>query len=161
LINPQSNKCNTCEIFRLKPDPTSDEVEQQRLHIDAWDQHTALKKGMLECAARDEALALEFDYTANYPLSKHNINDQFYKRLLWLYIFKEHLYNNGTSKMYTFTQGSAKKDSNFVASFLFDFLQPILEMRRYECVVFLSDAAGSQNKKPNSSEDGNVDFSMF
>lgn len=34
--------------------------------------------------AGSKVLTLEFDYSQNYPITKLNVNNQFYKRMFWL-----------------------------------------------------------------------------
>ena len=45
-------------------------------------------------------LRCEFYYAQNLPLPKIPVNEQFYKRLLWLYLFNVHVYGSEQSYMY-------------------------------------------------------------
>lgn len=83
-----------------------------------------MKRNFIDQAkGSDDTVVLEFDYAQNLPLPKPTVNKQFYKRLLWLYLFNIHCHNDGTSLMYSFIESKTKKGANSVCSFLFDFLQ--------------------------------------
>lgn len=66
-----------------------------------------------------EVLVMEFDYAQNFPLPKLTVTSQFYKRLLWLYLFCIHVHNDDAAFMYTFIESKCKKGANTVASFVF------------------------------------------
>jgi hypothetical protein len=145
---PKTDICNVCEAFNQLKDPTQIQKQEQDIHIARHKAHTVLKHYWLERAERDDTiLVIQFDYAQNYPLPKLNVNAQFYLRLFWIYLFNIHVYNDGRSKMYLFPQGSANKDSSSVASFLFDFLAPLLDgPKKFNKIIMLSDNCGGQNK---------------
>ncbi|KAG8302641.1 hypothetical protein J6590_028559 [Homalodisca vitripennis] len=72
-------------------------------------------------------LVCEFDYAQNYPVPRLNVNSQFYKRFLWLYAFNIHIFNNDESYFYCFMETQGDKNSNSVASFLYECLKNILK----------------------------------
>lgn len=148
LSEPQTDICNVCEAFHTLSNPTEKQQTDYDLHTVLHEKHSALKHHWLEAAREDDSiLVIHFDYGQNYPMPKLNVNEQFYKRLFWVHVFNIHCYNNGRSKMYLFPEGSAKKDSSSVASFLFDFLEPILNgPKNYTKLIMFSDNCGGQNK---------------
>lgn len=65
---------------------------------------------------------IEFDYSQNLPLPKLNVTSQFYRRLLWIYLFNVHIHNDDSSFMYSFIEGEASKGAESVISFVYDCL---------------------------------------
>lgn len=95
----------------------------------------------------NDTLVLEFDYAQNLPLPKLNINSHYYKRILNLYVFNIHCFNDSESKMCSFLECDGKKDSNSVCSFLDNFISRKLSSNpSFKKIVLFSDAAGGQNK---------------
>lgn len=144
---PKTDICNECETFRSLSNPNEKQQQDHDVHTALHEAHAALKRQYIKQAERDDSIfVIQFDYAQNHAMPKLNINAQFYKRLFWVYLFNIHVYNDGRSKMYLFPEGSANKDSSSVVSFLFDFLVPILESKRYRKFVMLSDNCSGQNK---------------
>lgn len=96
----------------------------------------------------ESTLIVEFDYAQNVALPRLNVCAQFYRRLIWLYIFNIPNVKDGTSRMYSFLEGQARKNPDSVVSFLFHYLQDEVTKAnpRITKIILLSDAAGSQNK---------------
>lgn len=92
-------------------------------------------------------LVLEFDYGQNYPIPRLNVNSQFYKRMLWLYVFNVHIYNDDSSYFYCHMETHSSKNGNSVVSFLYDCLKKNLQkFPNIKVIVLLSDATGGQNR---------------
>lgn len=72
-----------------------------------------------EAKSDDSILVIEFDYGQNLPLPKLNVTSQFYKRLMWLYLFNVHVHNDDTSHFYCFLKSDSKKGPDSVASFVY------------------------------------------
>ena len=87
------------------------------MHKKKVDAHKNLKADIMERAGKT-ALVLEFDYAQNLPLPKLPVNDQFYKRLLWLHVFNVHVHGQDKSYMFHFTEGMTKKGANSMCSFV-------------------------------------------
>lgn len=147
---PKSDTCDFCAEHeqKLTINPNDECRVQYDLHKRKAAAFFSMKRNFIDQAKEsDEVVVIEFDYAQNLPLPKLTVNKQFYKRLLWLYLFNVHCHNDGTSLMYTFIESTTKKGANSVCSFLFDFLQKKAE--RYpgmKKLVLLSDGAGGQNK---------------
>lgn len=90
-------------------------------------------------------LVLEFDYGQNYPLPKLRVNSQFYKRLLWLYIFNVHVFNDDSSFMYTYMETEGRKNANSVCSLVHHCIKQKMSAG-VKKIVLLSDGTGGQNK---------------
>lgn len=75
------------------------------LHMKKYEKYKDIKANYLKMAKEDPSLlVLEFDYAQNRPLPKLSVNSQFYKRLLWMYIFNIHCHNDGSSVLYWYLE---------------------------------------------------------
>jgi len=91
--------CNKCFEYESKANHTAEETVSMKLHKQKVDSYKCLKAEIMKKAGKIP-LVLEFDYAQNLPLPKLPVNEQFYKKLLWLYIFKVHVH--GTNKFYMY-----------------------------------------------------------
>ncbi|KAE9522462.1 hypothetical protein AGLY_017123 [Aphis glycines] len=96
------------------------------------------------CKNRRDVMAITFDYMQNLPLLFMPVQEMFYLRKLWFYVFNIHDISKNRSVFYTYTEGTAKRGSNEVCSFLHDFFNTIPDKVK-ELHVF-SDACGGQNR---------------
>lgn len=144
--------CTKCEI-KLAADPEDSCKLEYLLHKKKVEKYNEMKKTILDkTRTNKKCIVFEFDYGQNVPIPKLNVTSQFYKRLLWLYMFNVHVHNDGSSFMYCFIESQAKKDANSVASFLYDCFQKKLgDYPEATEVIFLSDNAGGQNKNKTMS----------
>lgn len=156
---PKTDVCDFCAkcLVKLQINPNDECKVAYDDHLKKVKEYNELKKKYVfknqekESAAHasiyDDTLVLEFDYAQNLTLPKLNINSHYYKRILNLYVFNIHCYNDNDSKMFCFLESDGKKDSNSVCSFLEDFVsKKLAENSNYKKVVFFSDSAGGQNK---------------
>lgn len=150
VVKPKSDVCDYCTECKLKlsRNPNDPCKVPYQTHQRNFKRRLALKKEYIEKAKSDPSyLVCEFDYAQNYPVPKLNVNSQFYKRLLWLYAFNIHVFNDDESYFYCFMESQASKNSNSVASFLYDCLKKYVEnLSQIKTVVLLSDSAGGQNR---------------
>lgn len=147
--------CTKCEV-KLKVNPDDDCKEAYRNHLKKVQEYYKLKKMYIpsknhpetfDKKVHEDSLVLEFDYAQNLSLPKLNINSHYYKRILNLYVFNIHCFNDNDSKMFTFLECDGKKDSNSVASFLEVFIKKkLVDNPTYKNVILFSDSAGGQNK---------------
>lgn len=148
---PRTDVCDFCRESELilKTKPNDERKIEFNLHQRKVKQYNIVKKKCLDSLNNNnlDTLVIEFDYGQNLCLPKLNVTAQFYRRLLWLYIFNIHCHNDSTSKFYCFMEHEAKKNPNSVCSFLFEFLtEKLQEYPLTKHIVFLSDSAGGQNK---------------
>jgi hypothetical protein len=87
-------------------------------------------------------MTIIFDYMQNLPLPFMQVQERFYLRKLWFYVFNIYDIGNNRSVFYTYTEGTAKRGLNEVCSFLNDFFNTIPDEVK-ELHVF-SDACGGQ-----------------
>ena len=145
---PRTDVCNLCFRKKRTSLKKSEELDYV-LHIKKFEAYKALKSRILEEAKRsnNEILVVEFDYAQNLPMPKIACNDQYYKRLLWLYNFNVHFHNINQSFFYCFTEGLAKKGANSVFSFLFDAITRVhKDFPKLKKIYCFSDSCGGQNK---------------
>ncbi|KAJ8674915.1 hypothetical protein QAD02_010701 [Eretmocerus hayati] len=137
---PRTDVCNDC--FESEKSTTLSPAIV--LHKSNVEKHKALKKLMM---TDKDALCMEFDFGQNLPVPKLPVNEQFYKRLLWLHVLNVNILNDDSpSYMYFFMEGSSKKGGNAVCNFLLDAVSREM-MRAYHSKYFLfSDSCGGQNK---------------
>ncbi|KAI5741437.1 hypothetical protein M8J76_013625 [Diaphorina citri] len=152
IRQPRSDVCDTCteSEVKLKSNPNDPCKVSYAIHQRRIAAYKVLKNEYIEKAKENgsKLLVLEFDYAQNLPLPKITATAQFYKRLLWLYLFNVHCHNDGTSNFYHFLETEGKKDPSSVCSFLNDFITHKIETEDFEVnkIIFLSDGAGGQNK---------------
>lgn len=87
---PKTDVCDFCSECsqKLKVDSKDPSQIQYMLHQKKVERYMKLKKEIIERSKNDHTcLAIEFDYGQNLPLPKLNVTSQFYRRLLWCYIF--------------------------------------------------------------------------
>lgn len=96
------------------------------------------------CDNNEHVEAIVFDYMQNLPLPFMPVNDVFYLRKVWQYVFEIHDIKTNAATFYTYHEGTAKRGPNEVASFLEDYIKQIPD-NVTELHVF-SDAAGGQNR---------------
>lgn len=104
-----------------------------------------MKKTVLEKKDNSKTFILEFDFGQNLPLPKLNVTSQFYKRLLWVYVFNIYQHNSTNSALYYYTEVEGRKNANSVCSMLYDFISAYCPEETERIVVF-SDSCGGQNK---------------
>lgn len=137
--------CSKCEVL-LKVNPDHPCKTKHTLHIMKFNKYKTVKEDILKKAKDDDfVLVLEFDHAQNRPLPKLNINSQFYKIFLWLYIFYVHCHNDDSSTLYWYLENEGNKNSNTVCSLLYDYISR--KMRdSVKTVVFFSDVGGVGGK---------------
>lgn len=141
--------CTECNV-KLNEDPNDPCKEEFRMHTIKHKEHSKLRNEYVSTICKDnknKTLVFEFDYAQNLALPKLNVNSQYYKRQLNLYVFNIHCFNEEKSKFYCFLECEGGKNANSVCSFLYDCVSRNLETKPdSENIIFLSDSCGGQNK---------------
>lgn len=138
---PRVDVCDYC--FKNESQPNSAEFLKHTRDIEKY---RTLKERMM---AEKNAMRLEFDFAQNLPLPKIPVTDQFYKRLLWLYLFNVHSFDTDRSYMFYYPEGSVKKGGNTVCNCLFYAIEQELNLDYYSKIYLFSDACGGQNRNYN------------
>lgn len=74
--------------------------------------------------SQKNALCLEFDFAQNLPVPKIPVKDQFFKRLMWIYVFNVHVHSKVLDKnikqsyMFLMPEGLNKRGANTVCNFV-------------------------------------------
>lgn len=84
---PRTDVCNLCYTYKKNPNNKNDLEEHKSLIKD----YKIEKNSML---STESVLYLEFDFGQNLALPKLPVNEQFFCRLLWLYIFNIHVFQS-------------------------------------------------------------------
>lgn len=117
------------------------------MHKEKVKSYNQLKSDLIGGYESDpNTVILEFDYAQNLPVPKLNCTKQFYKRLLWFYIFNVHVHNCPHSFMYGCMESEAKKNTNSVISLVYRSLIELIDREPFKCAILFSDACGGQNK---------------
>ena len=149
---PRSDKCDFCSESEalLKADPNNKCKTAYLIHKKKVEAYKTVKQTyihQINSSVDCSTLVLEFDYGQNLPLPKLNVTAQFYKRLLWLYVFNVYCHNDGNSAFYCFVESESKKNPNTVCSFLYDFIEKQMKVfKNVKKAILLSDSCGGQNK---------------
>ena len=80
----------------------------------------------------------------NLPLPCIPVQEMFYLRKLWLYVFGIHNLKDGTAKFYCYHEGQAKRGPDEVCSFLYDYIKNLPETVK-ELHIF-SDSRGGHDR---------------
>lgn len=145
---PKSDVCDFCTQCKiaLQANPNDSCKGKYDLHLKKYEKYKELKnKYLTSCKTDDALLVLEFDFAQNRPLPKLVVNSQFYKRLLWMYIFNIHTHNDDSSAFYWYLESEGEKNCDSVCSLLYDYISKKITPSTKKIVLF-SDATGAQNK---------------
>lgn len=149
---PQIDVCSTCEELEAKIKSTSLNenakkvaIAEKMVHLSRAKKFYNKQKEILAlCKEREDVGAIVFDYMQNLPLPKIPVQEMFYLRKLWLYVFCVHDLKTNSANFYTYHEGEAKRGPNEVCSLLWKTIQN-MDPSVKELHVF-SDACGGQNR---------------
>lgn len=149
---PQVDVCQKCEELGVKLkssvlNDTAKRVAAAELVVHkrrAAKFYNKIKSVKDLCNNNENVAAIVFDYMQNLPLPFMPVNDMFYLRKVWQYVFGIHDIKTNGATFYTYHEGTAKRGANEVTSFLQDYIKQIPETVT-ELYVF-SDACGGQNR---------------
>ena len=150
---PQVDVCGTCEDLNMKiKSPVLNENAKRVAAAELMVHKRRTKKfyNKLQeitqlCKEREDVMGIVFDYMQNLPLPFIPVQEMFYLRKLWLYVFCIHNVKNNSSKFYTYHEGIACKGPNEVCSFISDYIDKYIPPEVKELHIF-SDACGGQNR---------------
>ncbi|GBP78544.1 hypothetical protein EVAR_61676_1 [Eumeta japonica] len=149
---PQVDVCSVCEELESKIKSTSLNdnakrvaVAEKMVHVKRAKKFYNKQKEILTlCNDKDDVGAIRFDYMQNLPLPKIPVQEMFYLRKLWLYVFCVHDLKTNEAHFYTYHEGEAKGGPDEVCSLLWMMIQK-MDPKIKELHVF-SDACGGQNR---------------
>lgn len=149
---PQIDVCSTCEELTVKiksPHLTENvkraAVAEKIIHVRrAKKFYNKQKEIKTLCYNNPEVGALVFDFMQNLPLPKIPVQEMFYLRKLWLYVFCIHDIKTDSADFYVYPEGEAKRGPDEVCSMLWLKIKNMSPEIK-ELHVF-SDACGGQNR---------------
>ena len=155
---PRSDTCSTCDRFtaevnRLRTEGTPEaavairnlEIKDQLHKRQAEAFYDRKRTARRRDRTSNDFIAVAMDYQKNVYLPNIPTNDVYYMRQLSMYSFNIHVLGTAQSLFYTYPENLAKKGSDEVCSFLFDFLMNHAENSIKHLHLFC-DSAGGQNK---------------
>lgn len=74
------------------------------------------------CSERDDVVRLVFDYMQNVPLPCLPVQEMFYLRNLWLFVFGIHNLKNNTAQFCCYHEGQGNRGPNEVCTFLNEYI---------------------------------------
>ncbi|CAG9837584.1 unnamed protein product [Diabrotica balteata] len=107
--------------------------------------YTKLNEVKESSKTRPNVMGIVFDYMQNLPLPSLPVQEMFFLRKLWYYVFNVYDFKNDRAVFYTYPEGVANKGPDEVTSFVLDFLQNEIPAEITELHIF-SDACGGQNR---------------
>lgn len=155
---PRSDTCSICDKFtaevnRLRAEGTPQAAEEiRRIEIEnklhktkAETFYERKRTARRRDRTSQDFIAIAMDYQKNVYLPNIPTNDVYYLRQFSMYSFNIHVLGTAQSLFYTYPENMAKKGSDEVCSFLFDFLMNHADNHIKHLHVFC-DSAGGQNK---------------
>lgn len=150
---PQKDVCATCEELglKLKSNVLNDNAKRAVaaeliIHKNRSKKfYKKLNELKEECASRDDVACICFDYMQNLPLPHIPVQEVFYLRQLWVYVFCMYDMKKGTSELHLYHEGIGKRGPNEVCTFLNDYITNNVPRTAKELHLF-SDATGGQNR---------------
>lgn len=149
---PQIDVCSTCEELTAKiKSPHLNEnakraaVAEKVVHLSRAKKFYKKQQEVKElCSNNPEVGSIVFDFMQNLPLPKIPVQEMFYLRKLWLYVFCVHNIKTDNAEFYVYPEGEGKRGPDEVCTMLWLNIQNMSPDIK-ELHVF-SDACGGQNR---------------
>lgn len=148
----QIDVCSMCEELetKIKSPALNDTakrvaVAEKMVHVHRARKFYSKQREVSEmCKEKEDVGCLVFDYMQNLPLPKIPVQEMFYLRKLWLYVFCIHDVKTGSANFYTYPEGVAKRGPDEVCSLLWLKIQDMSPT--IKTLHIFSDACGGQNR---------------
>lgn len=150
---PQVDVCSTCEDLITKMKSTTLNDNAKRVASAEFIVHkrrakkfyTKLQEIKELSKIRPEVQGIAFDFMQNLPIPFLPVQEMFYLRKLWFYVFNIYDFKNDKAYFYVYPEGNASRGPNEVCSMVLDFVTNNIPAEVQELHVF-SDACGGQNR---------------
>lgn len=150
---PQVDVCPSCEDLnsKLKSSVLNDNAKRTAaaelmVHKRRAKKFYTKLKSVTELSKSDPKVGgVVFDFMQNLPLPAMPVQDIFYLRKLWYFVFNAQDLKTGQSVFYNYPEGEALKGPNEVCSFLHDFIENYVP-KEVEILHIFSDACAGQNR---------------
>uniref|UniRef100_A0A1B6EE39 DUF4371 domain-containing protein n=1 Tax=Clastoptera arizonana TaxID=38151 RepID=A0A1B6EE39_9HEMI len=149
---PQVDVCSTCEDLNTKIKSTALNDTAKRVAVAELLVHKRRAKKFYNkmqevtelCKNREDTAAIVFNYMQNLPLPFMPVQEMFYLRKLWYYVFNISDLSNKHSVFFTYSEGTDKKGPDEVCTFINQYIESYIPLTVKHLHVF-SDACGGQN----------------
>lgn len=150
---PQVDVCSTCEDLKVKIKSNTLNDNAKRVAAAEMMVHKRRAKRFYNkmqeikelSKSRPDVMGIAFNYMQNLPLPLLPVQEVFYLRKLWFYVFNVYDIKNDKAYFYTYPEGEGNKGPNDVCSMVLDFVTHHIPEEVQELHVF-SDACGGQNR---------------
>lgn len=150
---PQIDVCSSCEELETKlKNPHLSQTVKLTVKGELQVHKRRSKKFYNElrdtrelCKSDETVCGLVFDFMQNLPLPHIPVQEIFYMRQIWVYAFCVTNLKDNSSRMYVYSEGTAKKGANEVCSFLLDYITECVPETAKTLLLF-SDSCPGQNK---------------
>lgn len=150
---PQVDVCSMCEDLNTKIKSSTLNENAKRVSVAELMVHkrraSKFYKKIQEvselCSTRDDVHGICFDFMQNLPLPCMPVQEMFYLRKLWHYVFCVHSLGDNKSTMFTYHEGVANKGANEVCTLLYHYINNSVDPQVKTLYVF-SDACPGQNR---------------
>lgn len=150
---PQIDTCITCEQLGVKiKSPTLNDNAKRAATAElllhkarAKKFYKKMREVEIMCTSNNHIRGICFDFMQNLPLPEVPVQDVFYLRQLWVYVFGVHDLGSSRAQMFVYHEGEAKKGANDVCSMLLQYIEETVPAEVTELHCFCDGCAG-QNK---------------
>lgn len=150
---PKSDTCKTCDQLNIKIESATKERNDQELYrlstelnlhkAKAKAMQDLLKSSVEESKNNIRKLVISFDLQQALPIPKLTTGPAFYCRKIWMYNLGIHDCTEGKGYMFLWTEDTAKRGSDEVASILLKFLSTKTDI---DDLIIFTDNCPGQNK---------------
>ena len=150
---PQIDVCSTCEALGVKLrdahlNDTAKRATAAELMVHKRRSrkfYNKLQEVQNKCKTNPEVAGFTFDYMQNLPLPNIPVQEIFYFRQLWYYLFEIHDLKDNSGHFYAYHEGQARKTPNEICTFLQDYIFNHVSPDVKELHIF-SDGCPGQNR---------------
>lgn len=150
---PQVDVCSKCEELKTKMkcsflNENAKKAAAAELMVHtrrAKKFYSKLKEIKTKCEKEDNVMGISLDYMQNVPLPHIPVQEVFYYRQLWVYVFGIHDLLSGNASFHLYHEGIGRKSPNEVCTLLNEYIASNVPENVTELHIF-SDGCTGQNR---------------
>lgn len=150
---PQVDVCSTCEELGTKlksPDLNNAAMRVAAAELIVHKRRAKKfynKLSSIQQLSKDnpKVSGIVFDFMQNLPLPFIPVQEMFYLRKLWYFVFNIKDFQSGVSVFYNYPEGEGHKGPDEVSTFILDFIEQYVS-KDVEILHVFCDACGGQNR---------------
>lgn len=150
---PQIDVCSFCEEYKQKIrsphlNDTAKRVATAEYMVHkrrASKYYNKIKEIKAQSLKDDHVAGIVIDYMQNLPLPHIPVQEVFYYRQLWVFVFCIHNLKTNKARFYSYHEGEALKGPNEICTFINDYINECVADTVTELHIF-SDGCPGQNK---------------